>query len=96
MWWVTFVTTIARPVMKIKFSNLKSKTLPDLLINAEEFISIKGYKAIGNQLCLHKIKKVIIAEELLYEEEKKKKLEELEVDSVEQIDSDESQIKIEF
>jgi len=93
---LTFVTTIARPVMKIKFSNLKSKTLPDLLINAEEFISIKGYKAIGNQLCLHKIKKVIITEELLYEEEKKKKLEELEVDSVEQIDSDESQIKIEF
>ena len=37
-----------------------------ILVNAEEFISIKGIKAIGNQLSDKKIKSVTLKESLPY------------------------------
>ena len=41
-----------------------------MIINAEKFISIKGFKALGNQLTEKKIKNIELKEILNYEEKK--------------------------
>jgi topoisomerase-4 subunit A len=60
------VTTDFRPMAEIIFSK---RSLDNKTLNFEEFISIKGIKAIGNQLTTEKIKQVNLLEPLPYEEE---------------------------
>ena len=49
--------------------NLRGKEQPEPLeINAEKFIAVKGFKALGNQLTDKKIKSVELKEALPYEE----------------------------
>ena len=59
------VSTDYRPVAEIVFSK---RSLEKQEINFEEFISVKGIKAIGNQLTTEKIKQVNLLESLPYEE----------------------------
>jgi len=59
------VSTDYRPVGEIVFSK---RSLEKQEINFEEFISVKGIKAIGNQLTTEKIKQVNLLEPLPYEE----------------------------
>lgn len=60
-----FVCAEWRPVLEIEYVKPKGKPVPDPLeINAEEFISIKGYGAMGNQLGSKKIKKVSLLKTL--------------------------------
>ena len=63
-----FVTTEGRPILEINFTKQKrGEDAPkSILVNAEEFISIKGIKAIGNQLSDKKIKSVTLKESLPY------------------------------
>ncbi len=72
------VATDFRPIAEIIFSK---KSLENQIINFEEFISIKGIKAIGNQLTTEKIKQVNLLESLPYIEP--------EVNSVEVIEEEE-------
>ena len=65
-------------------------------MNVEEFISIKGFKAIGNQLSSIKIKAVKLEESLPYEEEKAPELEKLEVNDPETLKEDPPQISLDF
>ncbi len=58
------VTTDFRPISEIIFSK---RSLENQIINFEEFISVKGIKAIGNQLTTNKIKQVNLLESLPYE-----------------------------
>jgi topoisomerase-4 subunit A len=45
-------------VLSVEFEKLRGKVQSDnLIVNAEEFISVKGFKAIGNQLSDKKNKK---------------------------------------
>jgi topoisomerase-4 subunit A len=60
------VTTDFRPMAEIIFSK---RSLDNKTLNFEEFISIKGIKAIGNQLTTEKIKQVNLLEPLPYKEE---------------------------
>ncbi len=87
------VATDYRPVVEVIFSK---RSLPKMNVNFEEFISIKGIKAIGNQLTAAKIRTVNFLESLPYEEPVEK-VEEIEVNEEEQItngiESDVEEIK---
>ncbi len=66
-----FINTDWRPIISINFYKLKDKKAPESIeINIEDFISIKGYKAKGNQLTDKKIKNIEIKKLLPYNEEK--------------------------
>ena len=58
------VATDFRPMAEVIFSK---RSLENQIINFEEFIAIKGIKAIGNQLTTDKIKQVNLLESLPYE-----------------------------
>lgn len=58
------VATEYRPMAEVQFSK---RNLEPILLNFEEFISIKGIKAQGNQLTSDKIKQVNMLEPLPYE-----------------------------
>jgi len=88
-----------RPILTIEFEKPRGKAQPDNLeVNAEEFISVKGFKALGNQLADKKIKKVELKEALPYEIPEEQELNEIEVEGVEAIspNQDDSQITLEF
>jgi len=58
------VSTDYRPLATVVFSK---RSLEDLSINFEEFISVKGIKALGNLLTKEKIKTIDLQEPLPYE-----------------------------
>ncbi len=59
------VSTDFRPIAEIIFSK---RSLENETINFEEFISVKGIKAVGNQFTKEKIKQVNMLDPLPYEE----------------------------
>lgn len=63
------VSTDYRPVAEIVFAKIKGIEKEPLIVNFEEFISVKGIKAQGNQLSSDKIKLINLLESLPYEEE---------------------------
>lgn len=58
------VATDFRPMAEVIFSK---RDLENELVNFEEFISVKGIKAIGNQLTKEKIKQINLLDPLAYE-----------------------------
>ncbi|MGB0880971.1 MAG: DNA gyrase/topoisomerase IV subunit A [Polaribacter sp.] len=70
------IATDYRPVAEIIFSK---RSLEKMKINLEEFITVKGIKALGNQLTIEKIKQVNLLESLPYEEPKEPSANDLEV-----------------
>ncbi|MBK0368881.1 DNA gyrase/topoisomerase IV subunit A [Flavobacterium agrisoli] len=62
------VSTDYRPVAEIVFAKVKGIQKENLCVDLEEFISIKGIKALGNQLTADKLKQVNLLESLPYEE----------------------------
>ncbi len=75
------VTTDYRPVAEVIFSK---RALPNMQINFEEFIAIKGIKAIGNKLTMAKIRTINLLEPLPYQEYKEN-IEDIEVNDEELI-----------
>lgn len=63
------VSTDYRPVAEVLFAKVKGVEKDPLVVNFEEFISVKGIKAQGNQLTSDKIKLINLLESLPYEEE---------------------------
>ncbi len=64
------ISTDWRPVFELVFNKLRNKDQrPNQRIVFEEFISVKGIKAQGNQLTPHKIKQVNTLESLEYRPE---------------------------
>lgn len=65
---ITFLTD-HRPMIRLEFVKPRGKDpLPDLNINVEDFISVKGIKALGNQVSTDKIKQAHVEEPLPFEE----------------------------
>ena len=60
------ISTDYRPVAEIIFTK---KSLENITVNLEDFIAIKGIKAIGNQLTSDKIKQINLLDPLPYEPE---------------------------
>ncbi len=75
-----FVCTDWRPVLTIDFVKPQGKPeLPPMEVKVEEFIAVKGIKALGNQLTAKRIKNIELKEALPYEPPKPPVLEEIEV-----------------
>lgn len=62
------VSTDYRPVAQLIFAKVKGVQKEDLHIDVEDFIAVKGFKALGNQLTTDKIKQVNLLDPLPYEE----------------------------
>jgi topoisomerase-4 subunit A len=71
------VATDFRPMAEVVFSK---RSLENMEINLEEFIAVKGIKALGNQLTIDKIKQVNLLDSLPYEEPEEEKTQETEVE----------------
>jgi len=64
------VSTDFMPQAEVIFVKEKGKQRKTVIINMEEFIAVKGVKAIGNKLSNNKIKEINLLESLPFEEEK--------------------------
>ena len=85
-----------RPIIEIEFTKPREKdAIPSLEINAEDFITIKGFKALGNQITTKKIKNITLKDVLPFEEEAKV-LEEIEVTDQQEVNGDQPQTKLDF
>ena len=93
-----YVGTEWRPVLEIEFVKPRgADPLPNKVINVEEFISVKGYKAMGNQLSDKKIKSIRLKESLPFEVEAEEAIEEIEVNQPEALEEgDAPQTKLDF
>lgn len=70
------VATDYRPVAEVVFSK---RSLTNMTVDLEDFIAVKGIKALGNQLTTEKIKQVNLLDPLPYEEPEEEAVEEVEV-----------------
>ena len=62
------ISTDWKPVIEVVFNKIRNKTQkPNQVIELEQFISIKGIKAIGNQLSSEKIKQINTLDAIEYE-----------------------------
>jgi topoisomerase-4 subunit A len=56
--YLELVTTISNPTVEILFKKIKGVQKDPEQINLEEFISVKGWKAQGNQLTAASVKEI--------------------------------------
>ncbi len=61
------VSTDYRPVAELIFPKIKGVQKESVTIDVEDFIAVKGFKALGNQLTTDKLKQVNLLESLPYE-----------------------------
>jgi topoisomerase-4 subunit A len=73
------VSTDYRPMAELVFTKMKGVQKENQTIDIESFITVKGFKALGNQLTTDKLKQVNLLEPLPYEEPVEVVPEELEV-----------------
>lgn len=71
------VSTDYRPVAEIVFSKVKGIQKENQIIDIESFISVKGFKALGNQLTSDKLKNINLLESLPYEAPEEEIIEEI-------------------
>lgn len=91
--YLELVSTDWRPMLELEFVKPRGKDAkPNQEINVEEFIAIKGIKALGNQLTADKIKNINILDSLPYEEPEEQKPEDIEVVDEESIEDDSTDI----
>ncbi|MET7029264.1 DNA gyrase/topoisomerase IV subunit A [Sediminicola luteus] len=82
------VSTDWRPVVEIEFTKPRGKDAkPNQTIDLEDFIAVKGIKALGNVLTSEKVKSVNALEPLPFEEPEEQKPEDMEVVDEEPLDS---------
>lgn len=93
-----FISTEWRPVIEIEFVKPRgAEPFPNKVINVEDFIGVKGYKAMGNQLTDKKIKNIVLKESLPYDAPEQPKLDDVEVNDPEEInEGDAPQTKLDF
>ena len=82
------VSTDWRPVAELVFAKVKGVQKENQTIDLEQFIAIKGIKAIGNQLTADKLKQVNLLESLPFEEPIEEVPEEIEVSGEETVSED--------
>ena len=74
------ISTDWRPVIEVVFNKLRNKEQkPNKRVIFDEFISVKGIKAQGNQLTAHKVKQVNLLKSLEYISSMEKPADEIEV-----------------
>jgi len=80
------VSTDYRPMAELVFTKVKGVQKENQLVDIESFITVKGFKALGNQLTTDKLKQVNLLEPLPYEEPEEVIPEELEVQGETEVD----------
>ena len=86
-----------RPILEVQYEKPRGKkAYRPFILNAEEFIAIKGFKAMGNQLTDKKLKSVILKEKLAYTPPEEKSLEEIEVTEEETLKADAPQTRLDI
>jgi topoisomerase-4 subunit A len=73
------VSTDWRPMAEVIFAKVKGVQKENLTIDLEQFIAVKGIKALGNQLTTDKLKQVNLLDSLPFEEPEEEVIEEMEV-----------------
>ncbi|MFT6749624.1 MAG: topoisomerase-4 subunit A [Flavobacterium sp.] len=73
------VSTDWRPVAELIFAKVKGVQKENQIIDLEQFITIKGIKALGNQITADKLRTVNLLESLPFEEPVEEVAEEMEV-----------------
>ncbi|MGY8916040.1 MAG: DNA gyrase/topoisomerase IV subunit A, partial [Flavobacteriales bacterium] len=82
------ISTDWRPVVEVEFNKPRGKDAkPNQTIDLEDFIAVKGIKALGNVLTSEKVKSVNAMEPLPFEEPEEQKPEDMEVVDEESLDS---------
>ncbi|UFH35282.1 DNA gyrase/topoisomerase IV subunit A [Flavobacterium acetivorans] len=61
------VSTDYRPVVELVFPKVKGVQKESVTVDIEDFIAVKGFKALGNQLTTEKLKQINMLEPLAYE-----------------------------
>ncbi len=74
------VSTDHRPVAELVFTKVKGVQKENMTVDIENFIALKGFRALGNQLTTDKLKQVNLLESLPFEEPEEVIPEELEVE----------------
>ncbi len=90
------VSTDYRPMAELVFAKVKGVQKENQTVDIENFIAVKGFKALGNQLTADKLKQVNLLEPLPYEEPEEVVPEELEVEGdtgVNTVDEDTERIE---
>jgi topoisomerase-4 subunit A len=62
------VSTDWRPVAEVIYAKVKGVQKENQVVDLEQFIAVKGIKALGNQLTTDKIKQINMLDPLPYEE----------------------------
>ena len=95
---LTFISTEWRPVIEIEFVKPRGASpYQNKVINVEDFIGVKGYKAMGNQLTDKKIKNIVLKESLPYEAPEAPTIDQVEVNDPEVLkEGDAPQTKLDF
>jgi topoisomerase-4 subunit A len=93
------VSTDWRPMAEIVFTKVKGVQKENQTIDLEQFIAVKGIKAIGNQLTTDKLKQVNLLESLPFEEpeeeiEEEVVSEEIELEDIPTDTNDDGQITL--
>ncbi len=83
------VLTTYRPVVELIFAKVKGVQKPNIKVDVETAIGIKGLKALGNQLATDKIKQVNVLDPLPFEVPEEIIPEELEVNGETNVNVDE-------
>ena len=100
--YLELVTTGKQPVVEVNFKKVKGVEREPLEVDLEEFISIKGWKALGNQLTTYPVKEINL---ISVQEESEEKDENSEQDTEKEVkeiskesndEDDESQITLDF
>jgi topoisomerase-4 subunit A len=89
------VSTDWKPVAEVEFTKQRGKERKDnLTINLEEFISIKGISALGNQLTKDKINQISLLDPIPYEAPEEIPAEDIDVVDEEIIDEAPKEVKL--
>ncbi len=88
------VSTDYRPVAEIVFAKVKGVQKENQTIDLEQFIAVKGIKALGNQLTTDKLKQVNLLEPLPYEPPVEEIPEEIEVKGEENVSEEDVNVQL--
>lgn len=88
------VSTDYRPMAEIVFAKVKGVQKENQVINLEDFIAVKGIKALGNSLTGDKLKDINLLEALPYEAPEEEIPEEMEVSGEENLTEEDTPITL--
>lgn len=88
------VSTDYRPVAEVVFAKVKGVQKENQVVDLEDFIAVKGIKALGNQLTGDKLKQINLLDPLPYEAPEEEVPEEIEVSGEENLTDEDAPVTL--